>query len=195
MTQKLTRGPVRQTLDPHGKKMDIPRVLSGKFMRNSYVKKRYLPQNVDLSQLPAENMYVTDMFRAQIPWVVTVHEYVSRHQITPDVREFYLYAPPELSTSAMVAKDLWKAWFKPATPGEISTIPISEDYPKIDDLIIACPITDREFKDLWKHCRDIPHLRRAGDPSDPFAFTDHTGNVKLYRTTDPAEGLILPSTK
>jgi len=78
------------------------------------------------------------------------------------------------------------------------------EWPKVGEGAVAERIDDETFMELWKFAqrkgeskrkitsgivRFTPGYLAAGHPEDPFAFTDTSGSVRLYRTGDFQNGM------
>ena len=61
-------------------------------------------------------------------------------------------------------------------------------YPKVDDGIVAEPISDSDYDAHWRDVVKRKH-KAAGDPTDPFAFTCLDTDVMVFKTADFQEGL------
>lgn len=169
---------------------DVPKPLTGSFMRSLWRKGLYH----DPSKLgyDMEKFVKRDMSRAQVPYVVTFLNYDSKLQMTPDPVEIYLYAPLDLTVAVTLGQSLWRRWYKfPELRKrgiELNDAMFRDEYPKVEDGAVAEPIDDATFADLWKHTR-LKKYGAAGNPDNPFAFTCQDGSVKIYRSSDFQEGL------
>jgi hypothetical protein len=128
-----------------------------------------------------------ELVRAQIPYVVTLLIYDSKLQIEPTHREYFVYAPLEIQKAAELALRLWQRWERPPRPKFLFG-DMREVFPKVEDGIVAEPISDSDFANHWK---DVKPRRRkmAGHPDDPFAFTCLDPDVMVFKTSDFQDGL------
>lgn len=163
-----------------------PRVLSASWCRGVFYKGQARVGLVDKDGRTGAPVR-EDLVRAQVPYVVTLLVYRSRFDIVPETREYFVYAPMEVQKAAELALRLWRRWEKPKRE-EFSGEDMRYDYPKVDDGIVAEPITDSDFDGHWRSVRDRPH-RAAGRETDPFAFTCLDPDVKVFKTSDFQAGM------
>jgi hypothetical protein len=132
--------------------------------------------------------------RAQLPWVVILLQYNSKFQISPQRREYFLYAPSSLNSAAMYAYELWRKWEKKLRKHEVRwNVDPEDDFPRIADGIIAQPIDDAAYEEAWKFVKKMDPLKYCtdGNPSDPIAFTTLDDSVKLFRMDDDISDIAI----
>lgn len=130
------------------------------------------------------------LVRAQVPYLVTLHVYTSKFQLTPDEQEWLLYAPADLKSAATTVMMMWKRWFKPdKKPGEAASgILMEDDFPLLEDGVIIEPIDDNFFEECWRFVRNRPH-KAAGHPEQPWLFRCLDNDFRVYQHTDRQAGL------
>lgn len=131
-----------------------------------------------------------DLVRAQVPHLVRLLVYHSKFQVTPDEREYFVYAPMDYKSSVKLVMDLWRRWEKPRKKGWEFVEDMRDDYPKVEDAAVSEPIDDNFFDEMWRAAKQRAH-RAAGHPDDPFAFTCLDPTVKVYRTADFQKDLVV----
>jgi len=163
-----------------------PRVLSAKWCRTAY---HIGPARVGLYDDAGRpgDLIREELVRAQVPYVVTLLVYGSKFEITPTRREYFVYAPLEVQKAAELAFRLWKRWECPPRP-EFTFGDMREVFPKVDDGIVAHPISDSDYDAHWKDVSTRKH-KAAGKADDPFAFTCLDADVMVFKTADFQEGL------
>ena len=129
------------------------------------------------------------LVRSQVPYLVTLLVYHSQFDIEPVRREYCVYAPLEVQKAAELAIRLWQRWERPPRP-EFLFGDMRDVYPKVDDGVVAEPISDSLFDEHWKDVRKRSH-KYAGNPDDPFAFTCLDQDVMLQKITDFQDGLAV----
>lgn len=171
-----------------------PRVKSATWMRRLYYKGKArvgLYDNDGKSGDPIRD----ELVRAQIPWCCHVMVYTSKFQQAPIVREYFVHCSQEIQEAAKFAFRLWQRWEKPSkrtVVGDDSFVfdDMRDQYPKVEDGIIATPMADSDYESHWRDVRKRPH-RAAGDPDDPFAFTCLDQDAMLFKTADFQDGLAV----
>jgi hypothetical protein len=128
-----------------------------------------------------------ELVRAQVPYVVTLLIYHSKFDVVPSRREYFVYAPLEVQKAAELGLRLWRRWECPPRP-EFEFRDLNDVFPKVEDGIVAEPITDSDYDAHWKDVRKRVH-KAAGNPDDPFAFTCLDTDVMVFKTSDFQEGL------
>lgn len=133
-----------------------------------------------------------ELVRAQVPYCVHLVIYESKFQISPTLREYFVYAPLEVQKAAEVALRLWQRWEKPSkrtvVDGEsYNFTDMRDDYPKVGEGVAAKPMDDVDFDSHWADVKRRAH-RAAGHPERPFAFTCLDEDVILFKHTDFQEG-------
>lgn len=166
--------------DSTGKKIaDVP----PKPLSATFCKQAHLPFMVE----DLIGGYKEEMMRIQVPHVVTLLVYESKFQLQATQREYFVYAPPDMKSAVALALKLWKRWEKPHSNWFVDK---SEDYPKVDDAVVAEKIDDNCFAEMWQSaCKR--KFKAAGHPHDPFAFTCLDPDVMLYKSADFQSGLIV----
>jgi hypothetical protein len=129
------------------------------------------------------------LVRSQVPYIVTLLVYLSKFQVAPLRREYFVYAPLEIQKAAELAFRLWQRWERGPRP-EFQFEDLREVYPKVDDGIVGEPIDDNLFAAHWKDVQKRDY-KCAGDPADPFAFTCLDQDVMLQKVTDFQDGLAV----
>lgn len=165
---------------------EIPTVKSSKWMRQIYYKGPARVGEVDKDGKTGAPIR-EELVRAQVPYCVVLLIYNSKFQVTPDEREYFVYAPLEVSKAAEMAVRLWQRWERPKRP-EFNFGDMRETYPKIGEGVMAEPMADEDFESHWKDVVKRKH-RCAGDKDDPWGFTCLDDDVKLYKHTDFQHGL------
>ena len=168
------------------KEQKIPKKLSATWMRTAYRQGLARVGLYDADGRSGDPIREA-LVRAQIPYIVTLLIYGSKFEIEPTKREYFVYAPLEIQKAAELAIRLWQRWERPPR-GEFLFGDMREVYPKVDDGVVAEPITDAFYDEHWKDVQKRAH-RAAGLPSDPFAFTCLDQDVKVFKTADFQEGL------
>jgi hypothetical protein len=174
--------------DGAGKRIDtaVPNPLTGTFCREAH---RLGPTKMNVVD-PYGNAAVEvkhELVRAQQPYLVTLLITGSRFQMQSTQREYFVYAPADLASAAKLAVRLWRRWEKAPRDPDAPTLDMNDDYPKVKDAVLASPIDDNFFKEMWRHARQRPH-RTAGHPEDPFAFTCLDQDVRVHKISDFQEG-------
>jgi hypothetical protein len=165
----------------------FPKNLSAKFLQRIYHKG---PARVGLYDANGKSgsLVREELVRAQTPYVVVLLMYRSRFEITPQRREYYVYAPMELTKAAKLALGLWRRWEKELR-GEFNFAEdFADDYPKVDDAAFVIPLADVDYATQWRAVRAKSH-KCAGDPNDPFAFTCFDPDILAYKTADFQAGM------
>ena len=182
-----------ELLDASGAAMAraIPKVLSATFCRSVFFKGEETP-NIDVSAALGDvaPLSTSVLCRAQIPHLVTLLVYKSKFQMTPDRREYFVYAPPDIKSSVRLAMQLWRRWEKPRRLEEILLVDMEDDFPKVEDAAVSEPIDDKFFDEMWASIRLRKH-RAAGHPVDPFAFTSMDPDIMVYKAADFQAGLAI----
>lgn len=178
-----------QLRDHLGRPVDNPKhgaVLSAKQMRTYYIQGMARVGKFD-DRGQSGDPIRESLVRAQVPYIVTLLVYHSKFQIEPTHREYFIYAPMEVQKAAELALRLWQRWERPPRP-EFMFEDLREVYPKVDDGVVAEPISDSTFDAHW---RDVSKRKNkcAGDPEYPFAFTCLDQDVMLQKVTDFQAGL------
>lgn len=158
--------------------------LSATFMRDTFLRHSRVHQHVFSEELQGHTLKEgAGETRYQHPFVVILHQYDSRLQLFPQRREMFLYAPAGLNMATKLAHECWRLWIKKLKPGQQNwNVPAEDDYPKIEDLMVAHPIDDETFIDAWNHAKklDSKLVKTAGDPQDPFVFMVVDDSVRLF---------------
>lgn len=178
-----------QLYDASGKKLEtpVPNPLTGTFCRSVYYQ---VATKVDMVNTNGSAGFTVknELVRAQYPHLVTLLVYESKFQLQATRREYFVYAPMDLSSSAKLAVRLWRRWEKARRGPDDLILDMNEDFPKVDDGVVSEPIDDNFFAEMWRHARQRKH-KFAGDPNDPFAFTCLDQDVMVYKTSDFQTGL------
>lgn len=175
--------------DHLGRKIEAPAphaVLSAKLLRKYYMMGLARVGQFDRQGKSGDNIR-EELVRAQIPQIVTLLIYHSKFQIEPTRREYFVYAPGELSKATELAIRLWQRWERPPRPQFIFE-DLEDVYPKIADGAVCEAICDSDYDAHWADVRKRAH-KCAGDPNDPFAFTCLDQDVMLQKLTDFQDGL------
>lgn len=187
--RKAPRIGVRNVCDEFGRPIHVlPDYVTADFMRSCFRK-----VSAEL-KVDASGSVITSnpgIVRAQIPYLVTLHVYNSKFQLTPIEQEWFTYSPGDLQSAAKAVMLNWKRWFKPGRkPGEApSGILMQDDFPLLEDGAVIEPIDDKFFDECWSYVRNRPH-KSAGHPEQPWLFTCLEEDFKIYRHTDRQAGLI-----
>jgi hypothetical protein len=144
---------------------------------------------VDVSDGATRATTTYDVVRAQVPHMVTLLMYRSQFQLTPDKREYFVYAPSDMVSSVKLAFQLWRRWEKPARDTNLA-LDLNFDYPKVEDAAVSEPIDDKFYQEMWRSIRMRKH-RAAGHPEDPFAFTCLDPSVTVFRAENFQKDLIV----
>lgn len=179
---------VRNIFDRNGKPISvIPNPLSADFCKRAYMKGIRYEHAMDgtLATHP-------DLFRAQVPWLVTLLVYDSAFQLEETVREYVLYAPPTMGEGAKMARYLWTRWEGPSRQAIEQHVGFrSTLYPQMEVGVVADVLDDATFLDLRRATlqRD-KKFKCAGAPTDPWAFTCLDGDIKLFQNGEFQHDLI-----
>lgn len=166
----------------------VPKVLSADWCRTVYYKGDARVGAYDAAGRATSSPIREELVRAQVPYIVTLLTYRSKFEVIPNRREYFLYAPQELTKAAAFAFSLWRRWEKQRPIMEFNFTDLEDDYPKVDDGAVAEPIGDSDFDQHWNCVKKYKH-KAAGDPERPFAFTSLESDVMMYRAVDFQRGL------
>lgn len=191
-------------LDRDGKLLanEPPRVLSGSFCREAHALGTVSRKNEETMKLDHSSEFI----RMQVPWLVSLLCYNSKLQLQPERIEMHIYAPPQQSVAVKAAYELWRWWWKcvPTRGATIEQELAAPEWPKIEDGAVAEETDDDTFVSAWRHVMLKGEARRtvrdgvvaftkgflaAGNQTDPWAFVDTSGDVRIYRAADFQEGL------
>jgi hypothetical protein len=167
-------------------KEEPPRVLSATWCRKAFNKGLARVGKFDDAGRSGDPIR-EELVRAQVPYAVTLLVYHSKFDIEPTRREYFVYAPLEIQKAAELALRLWKRWECPPKP-EFTFGDMRDVFPKVDDGIVAEPISDADYDAHWKDVINKKH-RKAGKEDDPFAFTCLDTDVMVFKTADFQKGL------
>ena len=169
---------------------DYPKHMSSEFIRKLY---RRGKDKIKVNGSGDSASVTTSMniYRAQAPHIVTLPIMASEFAVEPEFREYFVYAPNgEPGRAGYFAMNLWKKWER-IDKG----IPVDQDFPRVDHVqgevagMICEQIDDGDFDETWKAVRQRKH-KAAGDPEHPFAFTCLDKDFRIYKTGDPASGIV-----
>jgi hypothetical protein len=166
----------------------FPKKLSASFLQRLYHKGAARVGQYDANGKAGDSVR-EELFRAQVPYVVMLLVYNSRFDISPTRREYYVYAPMDLTLAAKQAFALWRRWEKKASSACRAVEDLEHDYPKVDEAAFAIPLdTDEDFRAHWSTVKRHAH-KAAGNPDDPIAYTCLNQDVLAFKTSDYQAGM------